>query len=168
MERETRVHYRLSRSSLSLYLYNYLTNRYPDVVWAVAIYDDVYGWDTHTVKGQYYYLFRHKGNNVVVGRIVSPHKYSYPHDIGGKFQRALSQRMVDICTGWCWGVILRVNARPTVDATWTNLYRQGLSPIMLHVVRGGIRRSVRIAYSPRATFRHLKDGGLATLLAVGR
>ena len=162
------MHHGKSHHDLSLYLYNYLTNRYLDVVWAAVIYDDVSGWDIHTVKGQYYHLFRHYGNNVVVGRIVSPYKYRYPYDIAGKFQRALSQHMVDTCTGWCLGETLRVNARPTVDATWNNLYREGLTPIMLLVYRGGIGGSVTIpSNSPWAQSRNLNDGGIATLLAVG-
>ena len=168
MERETRVHHGKSHNDLSLYLFNYLTKRYPDVVWAVVIYDDVYGWDTHTVKGDFYSIFRHYGNNVVVGRIVSPYKYSYPNDIGGKFQRALSQQMIDICTGWCVGEDLRVNAQPTVDTTWDNLYREGLTPIMLHVYRGGIGGSVVTqSNAPCVQKRYLNDGGIATLLAVG-
>ena len=168
MERETRVHDDKSRFDLSVYLFNYLTNRYPDVVWAVVIYDDVSGWDTHTVKGDFYSIFRHHGNNVVVGRIVSPYRHSYPNDIGGKFQRALSQHMIDTCTGWCWGEKLRVNAQPTVDTTWNNLYTEGLTPIMLLVYRGGIDGSVTVPdNSPWVQSRQLNDGGIATLLAVG-
>ena len=168
VERETRVHDDKSRFDLSVYLFNYLTNKYPDVVWAVVIYDDVYGWDTHTIKGDFYSIFRHHGNNVVVGRIVSPYRHSYPNDIGGKFQRALSQHMIDTCTGWCWGEKLRVNAQPTVDTTWNNLYTEGLTPIMLLVYRGGIDGSVTVPdNSPWVQSRQLNDGGIATLLAVG-
>ena len=136
-------------------------------MWVVIVYDDVSGWDAHTVKGEYYNLFRHYGHNIVVGRIVEPYSTRYPWGLSQKFSSALRIHWKSECTDWtCWSRYSRVDARPTVDATWNNLYNEGITPIMLHVFRGNTDGAVAISGNGRLSVRRLADGGLATLLAV--
>ena len=165
--RESRTHGGKSHSDLANYLINYLENRYDDVVWVVIVYDGVSGWDAHTVKGTYYHLFRHYGHNIVVGRITEPYHTRYPYYLRAKFSNALSVHYTTECGNWwCTWTRYRVNSRPTVEATWDNLYRQDLNPIMLHVVRGNTGGAVYTSRSSRVDVITLSDGGIATLLAV--
>ena len=136
-------------------------------MWAVIVYDDVSGWDAHTVKGQYYHLFRYYGHNIVVGRILKPYSTRYPRGLSQKFSNALQIHWKSECRDWtCWSRYSRVNARPTVEATWNNLYGQGITPIMLHVLRGNTNGAVVTSAGAQAYVHQLPDGGVATLLAV--
>ena len=158
MERESRNNRKKKRPDLAKYLRDYLKNRYSNVLWVVVVYDDVSGWDAHTVIGHYYHLFRHYGHNIVVSRITEPFRRKAPVDIGGKFNRALSIT---------WKK-KRVNARPTAEATWRNIYGQGLYPVMVHVVKGGKEWAVSTDRNSRVYHQKLSDGGLAVLLAIGK
>ena len=136
------------------------------MLWVVIVYDDVSGWEAHTVEGQYYHLFRHYGHNIVVGRIVEPYSTRDPSGLAQKFSSALQIHWQSECTNWlCLSTYSRVDAKPTVDATWSNLYNEGITPIMLHVFRGNTNGAVATTDNARASILHLPDGGLATLLA---
>ncbi len=164
--RESRTHGENSHKDLANYLLNYLENKYDHVLWVVIVYDEVSGWDAHTVKGTYYNLFRHYGHNIVVGRITEP--YNIPYDLPAKFSNALSEHYTEcgIVDFLCLFTTRQLNALPTVEATWDNLYRQGLNPIMLHVFRGNIGGGVARRHSSPVGVIGLSDGGVATLLAV--
>ena len=170
MERVSRIHRKKSRYQLAIYLRNYLNNRYKDVLWVVVVYDDVQGWDAHTVIGSvYYHRFRHYGHNIVVSRIVHPYGTKAPVDIAGKFNRAFTPSWKKVCSNsWCWSKKNRINAKSTVQATWNKLYNEGLQPIMLHVFRGGIDGAVATNRNPRVCHQQMPDGGVRTLLAVAR
>ena len=169
MERESRNNHGKNNLDLATYLRDYLNNRYANVLWVVTVYDDISGWDAHTVVGQFYHLFRHYGHNIVVSRITEPYSTKAPVDINGKFTRALSTRWKETCSNsWCWSKTSRIDAKPTVDATWSNLYGQGLNPVMLHIIRGGTGWGVATYTNSRVHHRQLSDGGLAVLLAVAQ
>ena len=167
IERESRNHHRKSHNELAKYLRTYLTNRYPNVLWVVVVYDDVAGWHSHTVKGYYKHLFRHHGHNIVVSRIVRPYTTKAPSNLKNKFWAAFKPKWDRVCkNSWCWGKKDRLNARPSVDATWDNLYRQGVRPIMVHMIRGGASWGYSWSGGARVYCTKLKDGGLAIVLAV--
>ncbi len=157
VERENRKQRKKSHYDLASYLLNYLENRYDDVVWVVIVYGEVSGWDAHTVKGTYYHLFRHYGHNIVVGRITEPYHTRYPYNLLETFSNALSVHYMKKT---------RVNAKATVEATWDNLFGQGLNPILLHVFNGNTDGVVVSSRAKRVVIINLSDGGIATLLAV--
>lgn len=163
IERETRSS--SSHENLSRHLYNYLENKYPGVYWVVTIYDDVTGYDKHTIQGSFYYLFRHYGHNIVVGRLLQ--RDSPSSNLRNIFSQAYSRQ--DHCTSnsWRWGTVTcTFDPRPTVDATWNALVSRGVNPIMLHIIKDDIGISTTYLNDPRYIIAEDVSGGFAILIAT--
>ena len=130
VELVTRQNSHLSRPDLAHTVLQHLINLYPvGVLWVVVVYDDVTGGDKHTITGyDYYNLFRHYGNNIVVARIVFPRNRDPPSDLGNSFSKAYSP----VFDG------KHIDAWKTNEATWSNLPNHGVAPWNLFFLRDGI------------------------------
>ena len=155
-----------SHSDLAVYLKSFLKDKYPSVYWVVVVYDDVSGYKAHNVKGSHYHLFRHYGHNIVVGQVILPSYRKKPSDISGKFWQAYTPTYYKDC--WdpaCWSSTSKLNAEPSIADTWSNLYNQGLYPVMLHMFTSGIGAGIAHHFDGRLLIVDLDKGGLATLIA---
>ena len=135
IERVGYDHSGLSHDGLSRCIRDELQNKYPNVYWVVIVYNELSGWEAHTVKGQYYHLFRYHGHNIVVGRVVSPNYYYAPANLESTFWEAYAP--VTYTTISWWTIYTHLHARNTVNRIWDNLEDEGLSPIMLHIFTSG-------------------------------
>ena len=100
-----------------VYTYVYIHNR------QISIYN------TNKYK-LYIRYYRHN----IVGRLILPSYWNVPSDISGKFLQAYTPTYYDNCGDLaCWSKKTKLNTKLSVIDTWSNLYNQGLSPVMLHV-----------------------------------
>ena len=112
------------------------------------VYDAVTGFPKHTVRGTYYHLFRHHGHNIVVSRIIPGPSVRTPDNLETALDQSYRKREDTSISlypcgffGWsvCQDTTYTFNAEKTNSATWDALHdRQGVSPVMLHVVKNGI------------------------------
>ena len=144
----------------------YLSIAYPSVYWVAVVYDDVTGFEEHTVVGSYHHLFRHYGHNIVVGRVILPSYRNEPSDISGRFWAAYTPTYVKDC--WdpaCWSQYTKLDAKPSCLDTWYNLYNKGLYPVMLHMFTSYIGSGIAHNFDGRLLIVDLHNGGRATLIA---
>ena len=163
---ESEIHSYKSHYDLAVYLKTFLSNKYSSVYWVVVVYDDVSGYEAHTVKGSYHHLFRHYGHNIVVGRVILPSNGNEPSDISERFRAAYTPTFDHVCSDyWCWSKHDKLNAEQSVLNTWNNLYNQGLYPVMLHMFTSGIGSGIAHHFDGRLLVAELTNGGIATLIA---
>ena len=130
--------------------------------WVVIVYDDVRGFQFHTVQGAFYHLWRHYGHNIVVGRLINP---GLPYtNLNSLFWNAYSPQY-DSSGFWGWGPKV-LNAERTVESTWNGLVSRGVTPVMLHILRSDISYSVTSYFSTSyLVTTSLNGNGFATLIA---
>ena len=126
----TRLNSHLARHDLALTLFNHLVEMFGSgVKWFIIVYDDVSGEEMHAVSGiDYYHLFHHYGNNIVVLRMVFPRNRHEPDDLHGDFLRAYEPHFDG----------QHINAKETALNTWLNLPQQGIEPWNIFILRDGI------------------------------
>ena len=125
----TRQNSHLARIDLAKLVFDSLQQMFNNVNWFVIIYDDVTGSQYHYVIGyDYYALFRHYGNNIVVLRLVFPCNRDQASDLEGKFLRAYEPHFDG----------KHIHAENTGHSTWNNLPSQGVAPWNLFTLRSGI------------------------------
>ena len=166
IDSESQTHSGKSNYDLAYHLMTFLRNKYSSIQWVAVVYDEVTGWEAHTVKGTYYHHFRHYGHNIVVGRVILPSYRNVPSDLSGKFWRAYTPTYYDDC--WdpaCWSKKTKLNSKPSVDNTWNKLYDEGLYPVMLHMFTSGIGSGAAHNFQGRLIIENLTNGGRATLIA---
>ena len=130
IELVSRQNSHLSRLELAKLLFNHLREIYgPPVQFVVLVYDDVTGGDVHQVKGyDYYHLFRHYGNNIVVFRLIFPRNRGEPDDLPSSFLKAYEPHFDG----------KHIDAELTLQKTWNNLPYHGIATWNLFILRDGI------------------------------
>ena len=104
------------------------------------VYDDVSGFDQHTVRGENYHIFRHYGHNIVVGRILNPNVMTPPANLNVKVDQ-IAASILNSSPGISRFVGL-ADAREVSKRFWNALPSQSVNTVTLLVVRGGISCSV--------------------------
>lgn len=129
IELVTRQNSHLGRVDLAKLVFDDLQKMFTGVNWVVLIYDDVTGSEMHYVIGyDYYALFRHYGNNVVVLRLVFPRNRDDTTDLEGRFLKAYDPQFDG----------KHLHAKNTGKNTWDNLPGEGVAPWNLFTLRSGI------------------------------
>ena len=166
MKTESHNNHQLSHHQLAVHLHGYLVDRYRGVLWVVIVYADITGWNVHAVKGSHYHLFHYYGHNIVVSKIANPASTEAPENIEEKFNETFSPVREEDCHDLLNPENYKINARPTVEATWEKLQdKEGIQPLMLLVYRGETDGSVVASVNKRVYHQEI-EGGLAVLLAL--
>ena len=161
VERESRGS--RSHEDLTHHLLNYLRSNYPGIQWVVNVYDDVYGFKNHAVRGNFYSLFRHYGHNIVVGKLNIGQSTPL-QNLDSTFREAFT-----IKCNWYGidGLLCDVDPGRTVIATWNELRRRGITPVMLHIVRYSIDIESANNFDARyLSSQEMPGTALATLIAT--
>lgn len=165
MERESRRYSSRSHHDLAILLRDYLQRNYPGVSWVVIVYDDVRGFENHAVYGtDYYSLYSHFGHNIVVGYRIKGQSNSPPENLENTFSKAY--RKQEDCHRRWWETTCTLNAKRTVLATWKQLRRRGITPVMLFVIRNGINVHKADNANRGYIVSQKVTGGFATLLVI--
>ena len=165
---ESQTHSGKSHYDLADYLMTFLKDKYGAVYWVVVVYDDVSGYQEHTVKGTNFHLFRHYGHNIVVGHVKLPSSRNAPSDLSEKFWEAYTPTYYTKCRDpLCWSSYQKLDSKPSVDDTWNALEDEGLHPVMLHMFTSGIDYGIGSYFDDRMINAALTstNGGYATLIA---
>ncbi|XP_012563000.1 uncharacterized protein LOC100205745 [Hydra vulgaris] len=145
IEQQMILHSGKSNDDFRGILHQYLSQLYPKYYFTVNAYNEVSGFDGHSVIGSYVHFFRQHRRNLVVG--WARHNSVFPptdkfNEIAGAVLRSVTN--------------YRVDARESMDKAYAVAKSYGYPIVFVHVVRFG--NGLRSHYNGYTSFQNFKVG----------